>query len=338
MKPRISGLKTLWPLLPVAAAGIFAFARRTRGYNRIAEELRSPFWRIQTPSIGPNMLRILQPASQKATACVDGVTLEERQIQRPDGSTLAVYVYRPRDLAPGGPAMLYTHGGGMILGSARRYHVKVSAYARDLGLLVVSAEYRLAPQHPFPAPLDDVYAAYRWLVATAGELSVDANRLAVAGESAGGGLTAALCQRVHDAHDHAPIFQCLIYPMIDDQTTFATPIDERGQLFWSRGSNRYGWACYLGHTPDARSLPDYAAPARRQTLTGLPPAWIGVGELDLFHDEAVDYGHRLASAGVPCETIEIKGAFHGFDLTSPDTDIARSFRASIIKALRRALA
>lgn len=224
----------------------------------------------------------------------------------------------------------------MIFGSAGAYHAVASAYARDLRILVVSTEYRLAPQHPFPAALDDVYATYRWLVSAAGYLQIDSRRIAVAGESAGGGLTAALCQRVHDAGDLAPRFQCLIYPMLDDRTTLSKE-DARGRVVWSRGSNRFAWACYLGDPPNTRSLPAYASPARRQDLANLPPAWIGVGELDLFQREDIDYGARLLKSGVACEIVEIAGAFHGFDIVHPNADIARDFRNSVLTALRRAL-
>ena len=212
-----------WSLGAAALAGSYAFSRRTRGFGQIAEELRSGFTRFRSPSIGPLLLPLMQAATRKPTPSVDGVNVEAVQIAGPDGNPLSVYVYRPDGLKPGGAAMLYTHGGGMIIGSAPAYHGQVSAYARDVGILVVSTDYHLAPQHPFPALLDDVHAACRWLAGSAETLDIDARRIVVAGDSAGGGLTAALCQRLRDGSETQPMFQLLIYPMLDDRTGTALP-------------------------------------------------------------------------------------------------------------------
>lgn len=326
-----------WSMGAVATLGLYAVSRRTRGYENVAEELRSAFSRFQSPSIGPVTLPLAQAATRRPTRCVKGVELEVRHIEGPDGQPLPIYIYRPRVLKSAGAAMLYTHGGGMIIGSAPAYHENVSAFARDLGIVVVSAEYRLAPQHPFPAPLDDVHTAYRWLVASTEELGVDARNIVVAGESAGGGLTAALCQRVHDLREQAPVFQLLIYPMLDDRTAATPPDDHTGQILWTRASNHFGWTSYLGHAP-GRAEPDrYSVPARREDVSGLPPAWIGVGTLDLFHDEDVEYARRLNEAGVACDLVVIDGGFHGFDGFYPATAVARRFRGSAIDAVARAI-
>ena len=202
--------------------------------------------------------------------------------------------------------------------------------------MVVSTEYRLAPEHPFPTPLDDVHAAYRWLLAEAEALGVEHRRIAVAGESAGGGLTAGLCQRLHDAGEIAPVFQLLIYPMLDDRTALQPAPAYRGQLNWNAPSNRHGWTAYLGRPPRADDAPAYAAPARRPDLAGLPSAWIGVGTLDLFLDEDIAYARRLREAGVACDLVEVEGAFHGFDLFST-RPVATGFHTAILRALRTGL-
>ena len=329
------GRTAWWSLGAAAVVGTYAFRRRTRGFEQVAEELRSNFSRFRSPSIGPVLLPLMRAATSKLTTPVDGIYVEAVEIEGPNGDPLTVYLYRPEGLKPGAAAMLYTHGGGMIIGSAPAYHDKVSAYARDLGILVVSADYRLAPQHPFPAPLDDVHAAYRWLVASAVTLDVDASHVVVAGDSAGGGLTAALCQRLLDEGGTQPTFQLLIYPMLDDRTGTAPSDDLKGQIVWTRGSNRFGWASYLGSGSGLSDSARYGVPARRENLSGLPPAWIGVGTLDLFLDEDVEYASRLREAGVACEVFVAEGAFHGFDLYYPQTGLARDFRNSGLAALAR---
>lgn len=327
----------IWWALGAAALGGLAYARRTRRYDLVHRELRSPMWWFRTPTIGRGTVGVARLMGTRPARCVPGVALETREIAAVDGTTLTLFVYRPQTAKAVSPAMLYTHGGGMIVGSAAGYHETVSRYAAELGILVVSAEYRLAPEHPYPAPLEDVYSAYRWLVAEAGDLGVDSRRIVVAGESAGGGLTAGLCQRVRDAGDVAPVFQLLIYPMLDDRTALHPAPANRGQLNWTAASNVYGWTAYLGHKPDAASPPTYAAPARRVDLSGLPPAWIGVGTLDLFYDEDVKYAQRLEDAEVGCELVEVEGAFHGFDLFS-SKPVATSFHDRILRAVREATA
>ena len=325
----------MWWLIGVAAVGGLAYRHRTRGFDRIAPELRSPLWRLRSPSIGPGLLKLARKV--KASAVADGVTMEKHIIPAADGSDLIVYSYRPANIGPDSPAMLFTHGGGMIMASAEAYHATVSAYARDLGIVTLSTEYRLAPEYPFPIPLDDVHTAYRWLLTQAGPLGIDPKRIAVGGDSAGGGLTAALCQRVLDAGDPPPVFQLLIYPMIDDRSSIIPAPEDRGQLLWTQGSNLFGWTSYLGRKPTLDSAPDYAAPARRADLSGLPPAWIGVGALDLFYDEDLDYARRLEAAGVPCAFVAVEGAFHGFDGALAAKEISKAFRAKILAAVRQAL-
>lgn len=189
-------------------------------------------------------------------------------------------------------------------------HEVCAHYARELGILVVGVDYRLAPEHPFPAALDDCYAALRWLHDRAEQLGVDPARIAVGGASAGGGLAAGLAQRAHDLAEVPVALQVLTYPMLDDRTVLRRDHAGRGRILWTPASNRYGWTSYLGHPPGAAEPPPYAVPARRADLAGLPPAWIGVGELDLFHDEDVEYARRLEAAGVPVTLHVEPGMYH----------------------------
>jgi len=231
------------------------------------------------------------------------------------------------------PALLWIHGGGMVMGDARQDAPFCARVARELDAVVVSVEYRLAPEHPFPAPLEDCYAALEWLAA---QPDVDPARIAIGGASAGGGLAAGLALLARDRGRVRPALQLLVYPMIDDRTTLRTDIDPRRLRLWSPGSNRFGWQAYLG--PDLTpgqpdGVPAAAAPARAGDLTGLPPAWIGVGSCDLFHDEDVAYAQRLQQAGVECTLEVVPGAYHGFDAVERRTALARAFLDAQLRAL-----
>ena len=204
-----------------------------------------------------------------------GVTISSRDV--PDGQE--AFLYEPIGRTHPTGALLWIHGGGMILGHPEGDHDLCSRIARDLGILVVSVRYRLAPEHPFPAGFDDCFAALRWLHDNATDLGVENSRIAVGGSSAGGGLAAAVAQKAHD--EGVPLrFQLLLYPMLDDRTVLLRDTEGRGRITWTPRSNAYAWTCYLGHPPGAVEPPPYAAPARREDLTGLAPAWIGVGNLD----------------------------------------------------------
>ncbi|MDP7702066.1 alpha/beta hydrolase [Mycobacterium sp. TY815] len=257
-----------------------------------------------------------------------GVTGRERDVPvAAVNGDVTVRVHRPAGLPQPAPALLWVHGGGTVMGCAAqedRYCRKLSYLA---GVAVVAVEHRLAPEHPYPVPLDDCYAALLWLQR---QSWVDATRIAVGGASAGGYFAAALAQRAQDRGDVAPVFQMLVYPMLDDRTG-AKP-DGRKRFMWSERDNQLAWQWYL-----AGSDPDEAVPARRTDLSGLPPAWIGVGTLDLFYPECVSYARRLRAAGVPVHEHIAAGAFHAFDLLAPNAPISLSFFASQCEHLRAAL-
>ncbi|MCW2866638.1 MAG: alpha/beta hydrolase [Marmoricola sp.] len=236
------------------------------------------------------------------------------------------------------PALLWIHGGGMIMGGAGDDAAFCSRVAQETGALVASVEYRLAPEHPFPTPLEDCYVALQWLARQPG---VDPGRVAVGGASAGGGLAAGLALLVRERGGPHLAFQLLVYPMIDDRTTTRTDVDTSRLRLWNQSSNSLGWRCYLG--PGLRpgqptGVPVPAAPARAGDLAGLPPAWVGVGDADLFHDEDRAYAERLEAAGVPCTLHVVPGAYHGFDVSEAWTPVARDFRTRQVRALVSALA
>ncbi len=256
------------------------------------------------------------------------------------GDAVTVRVQRPTDASKGAlrPAVLHMHGGGLIIGSAGQGDALCRQISHELGAVAASVNYRMPPEHPYPTPLDDCYRALQWL---ASQPDVDPTRIAVIGESAGGHLAAAVALLARDRGEIALAGQVLSYPMLDDRTPSDDGPDPRGLRMWNVRSNRLGWGMYLGAgtkgpaaTPlDAATL-EQAVPARRSDLSSLPPTWIGVGTLDLFHDEDVEYARRLTAAGVECELHVIPGAYHGFDQVEPKAAVSRDFLRRQIEALR----
>lgn len=241
---------------------------------------------------------------------------------------VAVRVHRPGGLPARAPALLWIHGGGTIMGSAAQEDRYCRKLSQQADVAVVAVEHRLAPEHPYPTPIEDCYAALQWLHR---QPWVDPSRIAVGGASAGGHFAAALAQRAQDRGEVKPAFQLLVYPMLDDRT--GADGDDRKRVMWSGRDNQLAWQWYL-----AGADPVAAAPARRADLSGLPPAWIGVGTLDLFYRECVDYAERLREAGVPVHEEIAAGAFHAFDLLAPKAPISTAFLASQCRHLRAALA
>lgn len=267
-----------------------------------------------------------------------GVLVENAHVWcRDDRTRIRLRVYRPESVASPTPALVWLHGGGYIMGRPELDEVRCKHYVGELGITVVSVDYRCAPKHPFPAGLEDSYSALRWVESHSHDLGVDPKRIAVGGESAGGGLAASLVQFAHDRQEIKPVFQLLVYPMLDDRTVLRTEVDDRASVTWNQKSNRFGWESYLGKKCGAQDVPEYSVPARREDLSGLPPAWIGVGTVDLFCDEDVEYGRRLKECGVECEIYTVPGAFHGFERFAPQAPVVRDFGRSQILALRRSL-
>lgn len=320
-----------------AAVGAAAVAvlRRRWTLAAVAPELRARSLWLPVAIADPLALAVARRRFVGPSEPVRGVTVTEHRI--PGGDR--VFVYDPVGRRAPSGALLWIHGGGTIMGIPEGSHARCSALARDLGIVVVSVGYRLAPEHAFPAALDDLNAALRWLHRGAHALGVDRDRVAIGGASAGGGLAAALAQRAHDEGGSPVCFQLLLYPMLDDRTVLRRDLDGRGRISWTPRSNAFAWRSYLGHRVGDREPPPYAAPARRSDLTGLPPAWIGVGDLDLFHDEDVDYAQRLRAAGVEVELRVAAGMYHGADGEfDPPPASMRAFTRSMVEALRAAVA
>jgi len=294
-------------------------------------------------SFGPLTTRLLTILPGRDAPPPEDVDVADVEVPGPVGAPpVLVRCYRPRVLTAPAPALLWVHGGGLVFGDHRQDEQANLDLARTLGISVFSMRYRLAPRHRAPAAVEDAYAAFTWLVGAAAERGVDPARIAVGGASAGGGIAAALALMARDRGGPQPAFQLLVYPMLDDRTVPRTEsgeagFDTRDARIWSPGSNRYGWTSYLGGEPGRTDVPAYAAAARHDDLTGLPPAWVGVGTLDLFHEEDLAYARRLEADGVPCEVEVVDGAFHGFDAIFPRTGVSRAFWRAQARALGRAL-
>ena len=318
-----------------AAALVIAGVRRARRLAAVAPDLRSPALLLPM-----TMCRLTLPAFRLLAARTvrgevpAGVRItEHRAPGRGNAPSVRLVGFeRTVSLRPRA-ALLWLHGGGFVCGVPEQDMMFLARILNRLDLLIVSVDYRLAPEHPFPAALDDAHAALAWLVDSAADLGVDPVRIAVGGQSAGGGLAAALAQRAVDQGPIVPTFQLFVYPMLNAATGLREQ-DDTGRFAWTSDSNRFGWRSYLGRAPLHGDHPAYAVPAARTDLGGLPPAWIGVGSLDLFHAEDVDYGRRLGDAGVAADICVVEGAYHGFDAITPDATSSRLFRDSMIESLR----
>ena len=269
---------------------------------------------------------------------VPGVDVENHWAPGPPGDPVVmVRVYTPSDLDAPAPGFFWIHGGGMVIGYASMEDPASKATAAEMGCVVASVEYRLAPEHPHPAPIEDCYAGLKWFADNSESLGVDRGKIAVGGGSAGGGLAAALALLVRDRGEVEIISQQLIYPMLDDRNiTHASHYVQHPKV-WNRKCNIAGWSALLGKPAGSDDVSPYASPARAEDLSGLPPAFIIVGELDLFVDESIDYAVRLIQAGVPTELHVFAGAFHGSELMMPMSETSRRWKAVQSGALRQAL-
>lgn len=267
------------------------------------------------------------------------VHIENVQIPSSNGQpAIRLRMYWPTEHNNSGlPVLVWMHGGGYVQGIPEVSDKPCVEYVRKAGIAVISVDYRYAPEYPFPAGLEDAYGALKWIVSNASRFGMDSSRLAVGGESAGGGLAAALAQLTLDRKEIHLAFQLLVYPMLDDRTCLRTDIDSTAHFIWNMPSNRFGWESYIGTYAGSPNVPEYAVPARRQNLSGLPPAWIGVGTADLFHDENLSYAGKLRECGVESQMYVIPGAFHGFDGLVPGARVTRDFRESQIAAIKKFL-
>ncbi|MET7480053.1 alpha/beta hydrolase [Streptomyces sp. NPDC005648] len=264
--------------------------------------------------------------------------VEDRTVPGPENAPdISLLIARPAAGAAPRPVIYHVHGGGMILGNNRVGVDVPLAWGKELDAVVVSVEYRLAPEHPHPAPIEDVYAGLVWTAEHAEEFGGDPERIVIAGASAGGGLSAALALLTRDRKGPRPIGQVLMCPMLDDRNDTPSSHQMAGLGVWDRTANETGWTALLGAERGGPDVSPYAAAARAEDLTGLPPAFLDVGSAETFRDEVVAYASRIWQSGGIAELHVWPGGFHGFDGFAPQAALSQSSRAAHLNWLRRLL-
>jgi acetyl esterase/lipase len=277
--------------------------------NLLDPELRPLLDAFELPTVDAAGVAAMRSASFVSPDLSGAVVRTEHQV--PGNPPVPVRVHRAKDAHGLLPAIVTIHGGGYVIGSYDMDSPLLDRWCPGLGVVGVSVEYRLAPETPYPGPLDDCYAALRWTYDNAAELGIDRDRIGVYGLSAGGGLAAALALLARDRGEVPLAFVLLDCPMLDDRQQ--TPsIESEGLYVWTRASNEFGWRSYLGNLYGSDEIPPYAAAAREADLAGLPPTCVIVGSIDGFRDEDIDYAQRLNQAGVTCELHVIAGLPHAY--------------------------
>lgn len=293
-----------------------------------------PFTPEAVPAMRKAMAALFPPAAEAVgDAPVDVV---ERTIPGPEGAPdLEVTVISPRWLDHPVPGLYNIHGGGMMVGHRNMDVPRLLALVLEHGVVAVNVEYRLAPEHPHPAPVEDCYAGLVWTAEHASELSIDPDRLVIMGGSAGGGLSAGVALLARDRGGPRLAGQLLLCPMIDDSNTTVSSHQYSGLGTWTREANLAGWRMLLGDAAGTGTASPYASPSRATDLSGLPPAFVEVGSAEPFRDEDTEYALRIWATGGQAELHVWSGAFHGFDMYAPDSELTRAALAARDSWLRR---
>lgn len=292
------------------------------------------------PALRARLAAIADGMVQAGMGPVQDPRVSQRDISVPgtDGNpAVPVRVYEPEGRIDGDAVILHIHGGAFVIGGLDQDNASCERMALAAGRPVVSVDYRLAPEHPHPAPITDCFTVYRWLTSGASHLDINVNRVVVTGVSAGGALAAAVAQKARDEGGIQPIFQLLLYPVLDDRMVTHSMRTHLGTPLWNGRSSVHMWRHYLGPNPDPETSP-YAAPARAKDLSGLPPTAITTAEFDPLRDEAIEYAQRLMEAGIPTELHVVAGAIHAFDGLAPSVKLSQRIQDSRFAALTTFLA
>jgi acetyl esterase/lipase len=306
-------------------------------YEAMRAVLSTPLDLEMLPALRENVRRMAIPPQEQL---VRGGAFEvyDREVPGPRGAPdVTLLICRPTRVAGPTPLLYFIHGGGMVMGDRRIGVGNMLDLAEETGAAVASVEYRLAPENPHPAPIEDCYAGLAWLAANAGELGVDPGRVVVGGTSAGGGLSAGVALLARDRGGPEIAGQLLLSPMLDDRNDTPSARQMAGSGVWDRASNRLGWTALLGEACGGPDVSPYAAPARATDLSGLPPAFLDVGSAETFRDEVVAYASAIWRAGGRAELHVWPGGFHGFDQMVPDAAVSRAAKAARSNWLRRLL-
>ncbi|MEU9117676.1 alpha/beta hydrolase [Streptomyces sp. NPDC048483] len=297
------------------------------------------------PALLPDMIpqlrqsRLVELPSDETMSLGGAFEVEDRTVPGPQGAPdISLLILRPAGEPGPLPALYMMHGGGMIVGDRRSGALGFLELARELRTVVVSVEYRLAPEDPHPAPVEDCYAGLLWTAAHAADIGVDPGRIVVAGASAGGGLAAAVALMARDRGGPELAGQLLLCPMLDDRNDTPSSYQMAGLGVWDRTANNTGWTALLGEARGGPDVSPYAAPARAEDLSGLPPAFIDVGSAETFRDEDIAYAGRLWQVGGSAELHVWPGGFHGFTGMAPQAALSRDAGAAPLNWLRRLLA
>ena len=315
-------------------------------HNRIDPELAEALAAVPKPNgrifdLGNlegtrELIRQMAAQGEPAAAANTAVLVKEHEASRPGYAPVPLRVFRPTNVRGALPAMLWFHGGGQVLGFAAQEDAYLKRIAGEVGCMVISVDYRLAPEARAPAAAQDGFAAWRWLCREAKALGADPERLAIAGASGGGGIAAATALMIRDEGAPMPLFQSLNYPMIDDRNETPSAREISGLGVWDRENNLAAWKLILGDAVGSTHVSPYAAPARAAAVDGLPPTCIIVGELDVFRDEDVSYATRLLQSGIATELHVFPGAYHAWDLFAPDAGLTAAFFQTWFGYLQRA--
>jgi acetyl esterase/lipase len=322
------------------AAKMKALTER-QSYGLVDPECRGVLEILDSPAPTDATLAALRAASAPVAKMIDvtvetGVTLTQRTILGPTGAPdVRLLILTPLAMESVAPALLYFHGGGFIAGSPDIMIGWGSKLAKQVGCVIVLPTYRLAPETRWPGPIEDLYAALCWVGDNAEALGIDPARIAIGGGSAGGGHAAALALHVRKLGGPKIMYQLLMFPMLDDRPV-GNPY--AGEFGWTREHDRFGWTALLGVPAGSQDVPAEAVPGRVHDLSGLPPAYIGIGALDLFIDANLDYARRLMHGGVPVELHVFPGGYHGFEFVAPNAAISQIAAADIPRVLRSAFA
>lgn len=290
------------------------------------------------PELGPwreGLVAYGQAVAATPTPYDQEVGVENRQIPVEE-STIRLRIYRPQPATAPTPVLYWMHGGALLGGTPEQDDVQLKQLVAATGATVVAVAYRVAPEHPFPTPLNDCYAGLLWVAEHAEELGINGQKIAVGGASAGAGLAASLALRIRKDGGPHLVHQSLSFPMLDDRNITKSSQQIISQGVFDRGNNVHAWQAYLGTAPDRAQVPEFAVPAREKDLSALPPTYLAVGTLDLFRDEDIEYALRLMEAGVSTELDVYAGAVHSFDWFIPTEAMGKAFFSKRINALKLA--
>lgn len=339
---RIISVSLLGLMCLAALLAVDSNAAEKSLYERLDPDIRSDYSKMYPIKLDGNGLAVCRAEFDQLIGSSNlpkdpRVRVHDYYIQNSDNTgKMRLRLYEPIEKKETLPGIFWIHGGGLIMGVPEESEYLSLRFAAEVGAVVVAVDYRLAPEYPYPVPVEDCYTGLKWFSDNASSLNVDNKRIAVIGVSAGGGLCAATVLMARDRKGPAVAFQMPLYPMIDDRMITPSSKMDLDHRVWNKDANKFAWDAYLGHIPPAERTP-YMAAAREKDLSGLPPAYSCVGELDIFRDDTIDYMQRLLQAGVPAEFHLYPGCIHGFEAYSQNAPVSIRAINEYVRVLKKAI-